>query len=68
MSQSGYVHLTVEKVVRETASAFLLVIEGEDYWIPKSQIADPETYEPGDEDLTISVTDWIAKQKGLEGE
>lgn len=67
MSQSGYVHLDVEKVVRQTDSAFLLVIDGEDYWIPKSQIADPETYEPGDENVTVSVTEWIAKQKGLEG-
>lgn len=68
MSQSGYVHVTVEKVERETASAFLLRIDGEQHWVPRSQIADPDTYEAGDQDVTVSLTEWIARQKGIEGD
>jgi len=68
MSHSGFVHVEVERVVSETANAFLLLIDGSEYWIPKSQVADPDTYERGDENVTVSMTDWIAKQKGIEGE
>ncbi len=68
MSHSGFTHVEVERVVSETANAFLLSIDGSEHWIPKSQIADPDTYERGDENVTISMTDWIAKQKGIEGE
>lgn len=68
MSHSGYTHVEVEKIVSETGNAFLLLIDGFEHWIPKSQIAGPETYERGDENVTVSMTDWIAKQKGIEGE
>jgi len=68
MSYSGYTHVEVERVVSETANAFLLSIDGFEHWIPKSQIADPDTYERGDENVMVSMTDWIAKQKGIEGE
>lgn len=66
MSQSGYVHLEDCRVVHETEDAFLIEYEGEEHWIPRSQVADPDTYESGDEGVTISVTEWIAKQKGIE--
>ena len=63
---SRYVHLNVEKIEHETATAFLLRLEDDsEYWIPKSQIADPDDYEEGDENCTVSVTEWIAAQKGL---
>lgn len=65
MGASDWVHLDVEEVVRETDAAFLLRIDGSDHWIPKSQISDPEDYSAGDTGCTISVTEWIAKQKGL---
>ncbi|KKN72202.1 hypothetical protein LCGC14_0413390 [marine sediment metagenome] len=54
-------------VVRETDLALLCDIEGEEYWIPKSQIHDDsEVYEDGTEgDLVISA--WLAKQKDLAG-
>lgn len=68
MSHSGFIHVEVERVVLEIPKAFLLLIDGSEHWIPKSQIADPDTYEPGDENVTVSMTDWIAKQKGIEGE
>ena len=54
-------------VVRETDLALLCDIEGEEHWIPKSQIHDDsEVYEDDTEgDLVISA--WLAKQKGLAG-
>lgn len=66
MSASEWVHLDVELIVRETEKAFLLRLEGgAEYWIPRSQISEPENYEQGDEDVTISISQWIAEQKGL---
>ena len=67
MSASQWVHLDVLLVKKATPEAFLLTIDGidEDHWIPKSQMADPDNYEEGDENVTVSVTEWIAQQKGL---
>ena len=66
MSASSWVHLNVAKILKETDAAFLLKLEaGETAWIPKSQISDPDDYCEGDEDCTVSVTEWIANQKGL---
>ncbi len=65
MSSSGYVHVGVEEILRETDAAFLCRIEGEDVWLPRSQIADPDDYEVGDSDLTMSITEWLAREKGL---
>lgn len=65
----SWVHLNVEEVLKETESAFLLVLEdweGE-FWVPKSHVANPEDYEQGDKDCTISVTEWIANLKGING-
>lgn len=66
MAFSNYVHLDVAKIKRETDAAFRLRLEdGTEYWIPKSQIADPDDYKEGDENCTVSVTEWIAEQKGI---
>ena len=54
----------VDAVKAETASAFLLEIRGEHYWIPKSQIEDPDSIAAhfvGE----IWITTWIAEEKGL---
>jgi len=65
MSQSGYVHIEVD-ILKETDSAFLILYEGEKIWIPKSQIANADDYNVGDENITLSITEWIANQKGIE--
>ena len=65
-SASNYVHLEDVEIVRETDAAFLILVDDEDHWIPKSQIADPERYSEGDRHCTISITEWIAEQKGIE--
>jgi hypothetical protein len=68
MTASNYVHLDVDLVKRITDKAMLCVIDGEDVWLPLSQVADADSFDEGDEDCTVSVTQWIAEQKGLGGE
>lgn len=49
----------------ETTKACLCVIDGEEHWIPKSQIVEEsEVYEEGQEGVLV-LTQWIAEQKGL---
>jgi len=66
MTFSNYVHVSVDKILRESDKAFLVFVDGEETWLPKSQIADADDYEVGDEDVTLSVTAFIAKEKGLD--
>jgi len=61
-----YVIIQVEEVVKETDLAVLLRIDGEDHWIPKSQISPDSEYVEAECDLEIEVTKWIASEKGLE--
>lgn len=69
MSQSGFVHINVDRILHETDAAFRVRLEsGDEHWIPKSQMADADDYEAGDENCTISITEWIAEQKGIEGD
>ena len=68
MSQSGYAHIEVDEIKRETDGAFLFVIDGEEKWVPKSQVADPDDYERGDENCSVSITEWFANKEGIEGE
>ena len=62
---SLWIHIEVERIKRETDKAFLVEIEGEEVWLPKSQIADWEDYEEGDTDCTMSISEFIADEKGL---
>lgn len=65
MSASNYVYLDVEEIRAETAKALLLVVGGEEYWVPLSQIADADDYNKGDTDVEVAVTEWFAKKEGL---
>ncbi len=60
-----WVHLDVDRIKKATDKAFLVEIDGEEYWLPVSQVSDPDDYEEGDTDCTMSVTEWIAHEKGL---
>jgi hypothetical protein len=53
--------------IKERPQALLVVIDGDEYWIPKSQIHDnSEVYNADDNsEGTLVITEWIAKQKGL---
>lgn len=66
MSASSWVHLEDCTIKRMTGSAFLIEYDGEEFWIPKSQIDDPDRLDTYDTGVTVSITEWIAKQKGIE--
>ncbi len=54
-----------DPVKRETEKALLVVVEGEETWIPKGQIHDDsEVYRQGHTG-TLIVSLWIAEQRGL---
>lgn len=65
MSASGYVHLEDVTILRQTEKAFYIEHDDERHWIPLSQVANPDDYSEGDEGVTLSITEWIAGQKGL---
>ena len=66
MGASNWVHINVESILRETSAAFLVELEdGTQLWIPKSQMADPDDYKEGMGDCVISITEWLAKEKGI---
>jgi hypothetical protein len=67
MSASNYVHIDVVEILKETERALLVAMDdGEEFWIPKACIADDEEYEEGDMDVTISVLEKFAREKGLD--
>mgnify|MGYP001190379444 CR=1 FL=1 len=49
--------------VRETDNAVLIEVDGDNHWIPLSQVKSMHfnMHEKG----TIVISDWIAEQKGL---
>ena len=53
--------LTIEK---RTDKALLVNVAGNPVWVPKSQIRDVDEAQ-GDGKVTMVVTEWIAKEKGL---
>lgn len=60
------VRLAGVKSIRGSDKAILCEIDGEEVWIPQSQIdEDSEVWESGQEG-TLVITAWLAKQKGLE--
>lgn len=68
MGQSQYVHLENCKVIKGTDAAIHIEWDGAKYWLPRSQIANGDKYDTGDRDVTISITEWVAEQKGIEVE
>lgn len=66
MPSSDWVHLDVEKILKETDRAILCQLaDGERVWIPLSQVSDPDDYSEGDENCTVSVTEQFAHARGL---
>lgn len=65
MTDRELTEIEVDWIKAETDAAFLCVVNGDDHWIPKSQIESPEDYGRFDEGITMLITLWIADQKGL---
>lgn len=51
--------------VRETENAILCVVDGEELWFPKSQLAEGNEVAGAGDVGTLVVTRWIAEQKEL---
>jgi hypothetical protein len=66
MSYSGYVHLEECKILRTREKAIQILYQGERHWIPRSQMADDDQYEEGQDGVTVSISEWIASEKGIE--
>jgi len=49
----------------ESEKAICFLINGEESWMPKSQIKSMDEVGDG---IDIEITDWIAQQKGLTGD
>lgn len=50
----------------ETDKALLVVIDGDQHWIPKSQITDDSEVYAEDHRGDLVITDFIAEQRGLD--
>jgi hypothetical protein len=64
---SGWTHLDVLEIVRETENAFELRFHDDtSVWVPKSMVADAEDYSGGDCNVSLSVLDEFAEKRGLD--
>lgn len=61
------VNIAVGEVLHETDLAFLLDIDGDEIWIPKSVINfdESEEIEVGNIMLEISIAQWFADKEGI---
>ena len=50
--------------IRETDMAILVEVEGDEFWLPKSQIDWLGCAEEGDE-IEVRVPEWLAEEKEL---
>lgn len=53
----GETSIYIDELKAETDKAYLVVIEGDEYWLPKSQCEL--------EDDTITMPSWLAEKNGL---
>jgi|SoiMethySBSTD1v2_1073268.scaffolds.fasta_scaffold5118883_1 hypothetical protein len=51
--------------VKETELALLCVIDGDEVWIPKSQVMDDSEVNAEGDEGTLVVTEWFAVKEGL---
>ena len=49
MSEDRYVEIEVEEIVHETPLAFLVSVDGEEHWIPKSKVDQEDDHAKGDD-------------------
>jgi hypothetical protein len=51
----------VDELINETDDAWLVSIDNEEFWLPKSQC---DMDDPDDPDW-VTIPDWLAEKKGL---
>lgn len=57
LREEDILEFELEKLVKETDKAWLVCIEGEEMWLPKSQVEI--------EDEIVFIPEWLAKEKDL---
>ena len=59
-----FAQTTLHNEIRKaTDKAVLIVVDGEDHWVPRSVCLDGDSLAEGDEDLIVA--DWWLKKEGL---
>lgn len=64
MSKAEEIFSVEAYVLRHTAKAVLISYEGEELWLPRSQLIDDNEL-PQEGEARVKMTAWIAKEKGL---
>lgn len=57
--------IQVEEVKRETDLAFLFDIDGDEQWVPKSCINEPDEIEEGFTEIEVEIAEWFCQQENL---
>lgn len=60
-----YRTIGVEEVLNETGMAYLFVIDGEEVWIPKSQMEDSDAVCVGDTEVEVEISQWLCEEKWI---
>jgi hypothetical protein len=61
-----YITIEVAEITIDREKAFLVVLKsGEEVWLPKSQIEDPDQFEAADCNVEMNVSEWIYNEKDL---
>lgn len=59
------IEVYVDRLIRQTDKAGLFLIEGDEHWLPWSQV-DSEDVESNGDSGTIYIPRWLAEEKGLD--
>lgn len=51
--------------LRETEKGLLVQYEGEEFWVPKSQISSDSEVSEKDDQGVLAIPEWLAEEKGL---
>ena len=54
------------RCIKETDKAILVDVEGEEVWIPKSQVHDDSEVWKADQEGELVVSSWFARKRGWE--
>lgn len=65
LSRESCVEIFYVTVKHETEHAILCDIEGEDFWIPKSQISEDSEVYKANTDGTLIVSLWFCEKQGI---
>lgn len=61
-----WIRLHINLVKKETGKAFLVLLDsGDEVWLPKSHIREPDELAEGDTFTSCAISEWLANEKGL---